>query len=148
MKTTTTPPPWEVTPIKELRTRLMKESNNKCHWCGCELVYYERPDRSAMPHNFATVNHVFTKLSTIMGKRARGLFVIACAQCSDRRAKEAEQALPIEELHRRSNSRPLSSMTPEEQEVVLAKGRASAEARAIRMRAKRERRSKNASAHV
>lgn len=100
---------------KRRRLVLLWLRDSRCYWCGIETALYiaaasgtgtqrHAPDAPEK----ATIDHLHSKLS---GKRYEvhdwtELTVLACYECNHRRGKEEQQAVGIEELHRRSGSYP------------------------------------------
>lgn len=67
----------------------MKE-NPHCHWCGKEVRYYVIPIYEKTPHDFATIDHIYTKLEfdkRLAAAKANdpNRHVLACASCNSSR---------------------------------------------------------------
>lgn len=97
------------------RRRLIKLwlKNCECHWCKRPTVLCLPPPGvvGGMRHapDFparATIDHVHSRLSAERGKCDDVNTVLACFVCNQRRGREEEAALPVEELHRRSGRSP------------------------------------------
>jgi hypothetical protein len=73
-----------------------------CHWCGCEVVYFTLQRGQVTPTNFATIDHLNSRLANPDGRPLVGEQVLSCNGCNQTRNREEETALPIEELWRRS----------------------------------------------
>ncbi len=80
------------------RERLMA-ADPHCHWCGCEVIYWKPQRREKVPPNFATIDHVWSR---IQGRPRQGRWVLACARCNEARGAAEEAALGKAELQRRS----------------------------------------------
>jgi len=84
---------------KRRRARLMKEDPHCCY-CGCEVVYYVLKEGEQAPDNFATIEHVNTRIDGLRPKQ--GTRLLACYKCNHEKGNADHQALGIEELRRRS----------------------------------------------
>ena len=92
------------------RRHRMRERATHCHYCGCELVFYPLAKFERTPDNYATIEHLNSRLQYPNGRpeawgKARSL-VVACHRCNGDRATREEAALPVEELWRRSGRSP------------------------------------------
>jgi hypothetical protein len=72
--------------LRERRYRLLKQDPH-CFWCRKPVFYRRvRNNHGVLPHNFATIDHLNTRMH---GKRPeRGRLVLACHVCNQRRNKE------------------------------------------------------------
>lgn len=83
------------------RLNLMKKSPF-CHWCGRRLVYFKTEGGQKLPDNFATIDHINSRLIHTGGRPWMGERVLSCPRCNQDRARQEELSLGIEELTRRS----------------------------------------------
>lgn len=90
----------KVSRIKRRRARLMIIDPH-CYWCKKEVIYYDLKDHEQMPHNFATIDHLFDKysperysMSTLLNKRE--VTVLACHECNQNRGDERTHSMPID----------------------------------------------------
>jgi hypothetical protein len=90
--------------VKRRREQLMRYDPH-CHWCGCEVVYFEPQRRQKVPDNFATIDHVYSRMA---GRPLQGRWVLACSRCNQERGQAEQAALGLDELHRRSLRQPYS----------------------------------------
>jgi HNH endonuclease len=75
-----------------------------CHYCGCEVVYYDNHG-GRLPPNFATIDHVYSRL-TPGGRPIKGDTVLACKKCNEERGIAEVAQLPKAELWARSGRAP------------------------------------------
>lgn len=90
---------------KELRRRrsnLMKR-NPHCHWCGRKLVYFHI-ENGIQPPDFATIDHINSRLIYPDGRPRVGKQVLSCPGCNQDRNKEEQKSLGAEELTRRAQA--------------------------------------------
>jgi hypothetical protein len=80
-----------------------------CHWCNRELVYFKVED-GHIPENFATVDHIYSRLMHPDGRPARGERVLACRECNQGRNRQEELSLGVEELTRRAHKGHLDNL--------------------------------------
>lgn len=85
--------------------------NCLCHWCKRATVLVVVPAGTTGQHlhatqfnERATIDHLHSRLSGRRKQRNDGVeqTVLACYKCNQRRCREEQAALPIEELNRRS----------------------------------------------
>jgi hypothetical protein len=88
------------------RVNLMKH-RPFCHWCDRGLVYFKLEERQKMPENFATIDHVNSRLMHPDGRPHLGERVLSCPSCNQDRNRQEELALGVEELTRRAHKKPL-----------------------------------------
>lgn len=89
---------------KQRRANLMQEDPH-CVWCGCEVVYWEDNAGLTLPPNFATIDHLYSRL-TPGGRPIKGETVLACLTCNQERCYRELARLPISELWERSGRSP------------------------------------------
>jgi hypothetical protein len=75
-----------------------------CNWCGCSLVYLKMKPHQTMPDNFATIDHIYSRLMHPDGRPTRGERVLSCPGCNQGRNREEEKLLGAEELTRRAQA--------------------------------------------
>lgn len=98
------PPKAQASWPKRRRAKLMARDPH-CFYCGCEVVYFPLVRGQKMPANFATIDHVYSR---IMGRPLKGETVLCCHKCNGDRSVAEQAALPKEELWRRSGRPPLA----------------------------------------
>jgi len=87
---------------KRRKENLFREDPH-CYWCGIEVINYPLADGERMPDNFATLDHLDTRLSGNRGViKNQTRTVLACSKCNFDRGVEEVNNTPIEELRRRS----------------------------------------------
>ena len=89
---------------KNRRNNLMAKDPH-CHWCGIEVIYRKLTFGEKMPDNFATIDHLFSRLSPQRGQKqhpTQEITVLACNKCNFIRGKEEEKGLGKTELRKRS----------------------------------------------
>ena len=101
------------------RNRLLSRGR-VCFWCGVEVVYIHAEEwpKGTMPANFATVDHLYDRLTypdrqaadAIRGERT----VLACFACNQRRNQERHQALAKRQEKGRATRLPEAREAPEE----------------------------------
>ena len=93
------------------------QDNCHCHFCGQPTVLVITPPEASRYQHFrhaphfatrATLDHLRSKLNSLRQQPCDGKkrIVLACYKCNQRRCREEQAALPIEELHRRSGRFP------------------------------------------
>lgn len=97
---------------KQSRLKYLKQKFRLCWYCKCELVYYPLKKGEKVPPNYATIEHLNSRLQYPNGRppvygKSRSL-VVACLKCNNERAELEQAALPKEELWRRSGRKPLA----------------------------------------
>lgn len=95
---------------KQQYFRRLRLRYKRCWYCKVEMVYYPLKKGEKVPDNYATIEHLNSKLQYPNGRpdprfKARTL-VVACKKCNEDRAAKEQSALPIEELWRRSGRPP------------------------------------------
>lgn len=95
--------------LKRRRANLMREDPH-CYWCGCEVVYFELKRHQTMPPNFATIDHINSRLLNPDGRPSVGQQVLACSSCNEARNQQEASSLPLEELWRRAGRYPQESI--------------------------------------
>ena len=141
-----------VSNTKELRRRRfnLMRYHPFCHWCGRKLVYFKMEGGGKTPDDFATIDHINSRLIYPNGRPRIGKQVLACPPCNRGRAVEEKKSLGVEELTRRaqighiyrtsasmieSSSRELSSPAAQSGEsrdpMALARSANSSRARSI-----------------
>lgn len=77
-----------------------------CYWCGKEVIYYELKHGERTPHNFATLDHLYSRYSPLRREVhfKEKTLVLACNACNHRRGIEETMALPVEERRARSGA--------------------------------------------
>lgn len=108
--------PRENNYFKRRRERLM-QIDPHCHWCGIEVIYYALPEGKQMPDNFATIDHLYSRLNEQRKEKTFAYghemtLVLACHKCNHERNVEEMQAVPIQMLWDKSDSRPFSQKHP------------------------------------
>lgn len=93
--------------VKRRRARLLA-MDPFCPDCGVEMVYYHSPG-STLPDNFATIEHVNSKIRYPDGRPPHGKTILLCYLCNENRAR-AEQKL--EPLQVRRQDRPADRPHP------------------------------------
>ena len=83
------------------RSNLMKQ-RPFCHWCGRKLIYFKKEPGTRTPEDFATIDHINSRLMHPDGRPLIGKQVLACPGCNQDRNRQEELALGIEEIRRRS----------------------------------------------
>jgi len=73
-----------------------------CYWCGCEVIWYKPDPHDTLPLNFATLDHVNSRVLYPGGRPLRGETVLACRECNEERARIEQKQLGLGELRRRS----------------------------------------------
>lgn len=91
---------------KRRRDNLMA-ADPHCFYCRTEVVYYPLERHERMPDNFATIDHVNTRLAYPEGRPLNGDTVLACHRCNSDRNKVELRLMPKEELWRRSGRMPV-----------------------------------------
>lgn len=79
--------------IKRRRQCLMRQQDNKCMYCGCELIYFQLANHESMPPNFATIEHMndrfsFRRIATRGRKKTLG---VACSKCNVLRSRHHQK---------------------------------------------------------
>lgn len=90
--------------IKKRRAKMMG-TDPHCHWCGVNVVYYQLRPGETTPDNFATIDHLYSRYSSIRQTISDGktkTLVLACNECNQKRSDEETAALGIEEIRRRA----------------------------------------------
>ena len=96
------PAPVQFVSTKKLREELWTKDPH-CHWCGrltvqpSEILKMGQPN----PPEMATIDHLVDRFEG----RNRNNFnnvVLACNECNNRRGRERQAKIPLEELQRRS----------------------------------------------
>jgi hypothetical protein len=85
---------------KRRRANLMA-TDPHCYWCRKEVIYYDLKSHEKMPHNFATIEHLYDKYSPerrIIARLnpAKPVTVLACHECNQDRGDERTNNVPIE----------------------------------------------------
>jgi hypothetical protein len=98
--------------IARHRARLLAEDPH-CAYCGREVVYFKPQQGKALPGNFATIEHVYTRIE---GRRPRqGQQILACLDCNHDKGGQDERAYwgsrPFDGKHRPLTTR-LSDLYP------------------------------------
>ena len=83
------------------RFNLMKQ-HPFCHWCSRELIYFKTEGGQKLPENFATIDHIYSRLMHPEGRPVRGKRILSCPKCNEDRGRREELTLGVEELRRRS----------------------------------------------
>jgi len=80
--------------IQRRRRNLMAKDPH-CADCGCEVVYFRRPDgdRTPLPDNFATIEHVNSRIRYPAGRPAHGRQILLCLRCNNARAKAERERI-------------------------------------------------------
>lgn len=95
---------------KRQRLKYLKERVKRCWYCKTKLVYYPLKKGESIPDNYATIEHLNSKLQypdgrpKIWGKKRT--LVVACFKCNNERGKKENSQLSKEELWERSGSYP------------------------------------------
>lgn len=83
---------------KRNRRRILFERSPQCYWCGCEVIWVEQSG-GQLPHNAATLDHLYDKLN-----EKRGIYldnkertVLACSQCNWQRGQDSLLKLSVKE---------------------------------------------------
>lgn len=100
---------------KQERLKHLRERHKRCWYCKQDLVYYPLKKGEIIPPNYATIEHLNSKLQYPDGRpnvwgKARTL-VVACYKCNQERCDEETSKLTKEELWERSGSPPLGEDT-------------------------------------
>jgi hypothetical protein len=72
------------------RQQLMAKDPH-CYWCGKEVIYF-KTNGGRVPNNFATIDHLYSKLSgkRFDPKRKQKTLVLACYKCNQERARKED----------------------------------------------------------
>lgn len=68
-----------------------------CHWCGKKLEYYRYTSDGQLPHDFPTIDHIYSREHYIIGNRLKGtnrkkgIRVLSCPKCNENRAIELQK---------------------------------------------------------
>lgn len=95
--------------------KYLREKHSNCFYCNEPLVYYPLKRHERTPHNYATIEHINSRLSFPEGRpdvwgKFRSL-VVVCHQCNGDMARLEDLLLPIEEKWERSGRKPLHLIT-------------------------------------
>ena len=95
--------------MKRRKKRLWEENEGRCYWCGVQTILGNRGGGRS-PKQYATIDHLRSRYHPA---RCEPVFnapeprtVLSCYARNNKRAKIEQQHMPIQELWRRSNSRP------------------------------------------
>jgi hypothetical protein len=93
---------------REQRLRLCERQEWLCYWCQKPMRWIVLGKKGHLPPDAATTDHLDDRLSPERGKH-EGEFrrVAAHKRCNEARSNARQQALGIDELHRRSGRAPL-----------------------------------------
>src|SRR5882672_3707588 len=81
----------------------LHQTDSKCHWCGRETILTNIPEIHGEPNPLmATIDHLVSRYHPQRWVRRDITKVLACYECNSRRAREETDALPKDELVRRS----------------------------------------------
>lgn len=96
---------------KRARLRYLRERHKRCWYCKTELVYYPLKKGERTPDNYATIEHLNSKLQYPNGrpdpKYKKRTLVVACFKCNIERSEKEVAQLSKEELWERSKCPPL-----------------------------------------
>jgi hypothetical protein len=87
------------------RRRNLMKRHPFCHWCGCSVVYFKMEPHQMMPNDFATIDHIYSRLMHPNGRPNPGERVLSCPSCNQGRNREEEKLLGAEELTRRAQDK-------------------------------------------
>lgn len=90
------------------RANLMKK-HPFCYWCDRKLIYFLMGDREKTPDDFATIDHINSRLMHPNGRPLIGRQVLSCPGCNQDRNKEEQKSLGLDELRRRAGNYRISS---------------------------------------
>jgi hypothetical protein len=90
-----------ITDLQRRRAILMSH-HPFCHWCEKKLIYFKMEGGGKLPSDFATIDHINSRLMYPDGRPKIGRRVLSCPECNQGRANEEMKSLGIEELRRRS----------------------------------------------
>lgn len=107
--------------IRPREARNRKWANDPhCHWCG-KLTKLPPPrvrgKKHVQEHDWATLDHLVSRFEAEKRRNAKPgekRWVLACFECNNRRAREEDKRIPIEELRRRSGRDPDTGRRPDE----------------------------------
>lgn len=86
--------------------RYLWSKNPNCHWCGQPTVLTY--DGGVQPENLATIDHLRSRLHPSRREDAKPQErrrVLACWKCNHERGKAENDALSLDEKHRRAHPR-------------------------------------------
>ena len=89
---------------KRQRDGLYRRQGGLCYYCAQPMLkdWQDAPHKSA-PRNLATLEHLDSRLNPARGTRpGEHRRVLACKACNEKKGYEAERALGVEALRRRS----------------------------------------------
>ena len=75
-----------------------------CHYCQRKLVYFKTKGGGKLPPDFATIDHINSRLIYPDGRPRVGRQVLSCPGCNQDRNKEEQKSLGAEELTRRAQA--------------------------------------------
>lgn len=81
--------------LQRRRHNLMKVSPY-CDECGVECVYYKLAEGEVPPDNFATIQHVNSRIAYPDGRPARGERILMCYRCNQEDARTQYEAAKAE----------------------------------------------------
>ena len=72
---------------KLIKESCQKHGTSRCFWCECELVKYPLEKGETLPHNYATIDHLYSKLHPLRKTYPTGerRLVLSCHKCNDER---------------------------------------------------------------
>lgn len=100
---------------KRKRLRHLRERYKNCYYCKCKLNYYPLKKGEKIPDNYATIEHLNSRLQypngrpNVFGKERT--LVVACWKCNNERGNRENGELSKEEQWDRSGSPPLTEDT-------------------------------------
>jgi hypothetical protein len=72
-----------------------------CYYCGIGLIWYKTTGNEKLPHNFATIEHLYDKYEPEkrreFHKKCQSQTVISCFRCNQKRGEERTKMIPIEQ---------------------------------------------------
>jgi hypothetical protein len=77
-----------------------------CYWCRKDLIYFLMESGQTLPDNFATLDHINSRLMHPEGRPPCGKIVLACPGCNQGRNIEEQISLPREKLWEASGRYP------------------------------------------
>lgn len=95
---------WE---RKKSRAKYLRQTIKRCFYCKCDLVYYPLANKERVPDNYATIEHLNSRLQYPNGRpnvygQSKTL-VVACSKCNNERSTKETALLSLDELHERAS---------------------------------------------
>lgn len=84
--------------FKRRRQRLIAEQDNKCMYCGCEMVFFPLKYQQRSPSNYATIEHTQDRFSIkrIDHRGKKETLGVACFKCNT--SRRPHKGLPFKIL--------------------------------------------------